>query len=507
MDGTLSWSDRNSPINLILIGAGPHAQQFYMPGLRELQSRFPVHIAAVVELKQTEEAVRSHLSKYGFDPELIFVEPFGERIPPELEARLTGLVEAENVNGVIIATEPLTHKVYADWALRSGLNILLDKPITSRRNVVRDIDQACGLVEDYHSLARLYEDLQTERTTCFTVCTHRRFHPGINWVIKKISEVSCLTKCPVTSIHSYHCDGQWRLPCEIVSQEHHTYNQGYGKASHSGYHFFDCIYRFVKAGAASGKLPDGMRVFTSFVEPPGLLKQLTQQDYEHLFGPQYRAVRPFNDDELRERYEGFGEIDVDAVIAFTSGGTNVAQASVNLMHNGFSRRAWMHPGKDLYKGNGRVKHEQHRIHVGPFLGIQVHSYQAKDKHERSGPEDLEFGGNNHFEIKVFHNSEMLEQLGYACPPLQSISLSEIAETVGFDQSRLFIEQVKLGAIIEFLEFISGKRTRRELSSSIEDHCIPVEIMSSVYVSHNLQREGRNPLVFKDLASPLWNQVS
>jgi len=47
--------------------------------------------------------------------------------------------------------------------------------------------------------------------------------------------------------------------------------------------------------------------------------------------------------------------------------------------------------EDLYKSNGRVKHEYHNIQQGPFQNIQVHSYQKEDKQEESNELDWLLG--------------------------------------------------------------------------------------------------------------------
>jgi hypothetical protein len=61
--------------------------------------------------------------------------------------------------------------------------------------------------------------------------------------------------CPVTNIIT-HCDGMWCLSIEIIHQRYHSYSSGYGKVSHSGYHFLDAVYQFIKAGWTDAKRPD-----------------------------------------------------------------------------------------------------------------------------------------------------------------------------------------------------------------------------------------------------------
>ncbi|MBD3398553.1 hypothetical protein GF413_05785 [Candidatus Micrarchaeota archaeon] len=484
--------DLSDPINLILIGVGPHAKRFYIPSILDMQNRYNVRFRAVVELEETSQETCAFLESKDLEIEKIFVPSFVEQMPKEIMELLNRAVKQKNLHGAIIATDPLTHKIYVEWALQNGLHILLDKPITSRANVVSEKAQALGIEEDYKDILRIYEN--RPQKTCLIVCAHRRYHPGISYVIERIKEACKKTGCPVTNIHSYHSDGQWRLPSEIVTQYHHSYYMGFGKASHSGYHFFDSVCRFMKAGTVSGKCPDGMRVYSSFIRPDGLLEQLTAEDYINIFGQEYREVQRYSDEQLRSLYKNYGEVDLEAVVTFLKQNIPVCNASLSLLHNGFSRRAWMRPPADLYKGNGRVKHEQHRVHIGPFMGIQVHSYQAKDEHLKSGLDDKEIGGNNHFDIVFFNNTKILG----GQKPIETMNLTDLPQTSELDESRLFIEQVKEGAIVEFLSYIRGKLGIENLSSSIEDHELPVKLMSAVYLSHNLTSSGENPIVRKEI---------
>jgi predicted dehydrogenase len=478
------------PGNLLLVGVGPHAQRFYLPSLAALGPEHGVRLRAVVEVEGNQDTVRSHLAAYGFaeHTQSCLVPRFSETMPEAAAGLLDDLVHRLDIGSVIIATDPLSHKAYALWALRAGLHILLDKPITSRRNAVSSLDQAVGIEDDYLEL------MESWRRRCaggadlaFSVCAHRRFHPGILKVIERIESVSRATGCPVTAMHAHHSDGQWRFPNEMVTQDHHAYHQGHGKASHSGHHFFDCIYRFYRAGTSSGKQADAFRVYAGFVQPHGHLAQLGQEDYERLFGPQYLEVRTRSDQELAPLLRDYGELDVAAVITFLHQGTPVCLGNLELLHNGFSRRCFPRPGTDLYKGNGRVKHEQHRIHVGPFLAAHIHSYQAKDDHARSSEADRLPGGNNHFEITFFNNTGMLP----GTKPVEHYRLTDLA---AFDATRLHIEMVKEGVVREFFQILGGRIPTWSGRSPLSDHAVPVRFLSGVYRSHVLGLSGRNPVV-------------
>ena len=63
----------------------------------------------------------------------------------------------------------------------------------------------------------------------------------------------------------------------------------------------------------------------------------------------------------------------------------VTTATLNLMQNSFSRRGWFEPRPDLYKGNGRVRHERLVLQVGTLLSVHVHSYQSHEAHQPDPP--------------------------------------------------------------------------------------------------------------------------
>jgi len=480
-----------SAARILLIGIGPHARRTYIPHVALLSETRPVKLCAGVDIEANEISLRAWAVDQGMREELFFVPAFTTLMPAWVELDLDRLVERHGINAVIISTEPLSHKAYAMWALSRGLHIMMDKPITTRAAAVCDVDQARGIEQDIKDLLCAYRISQASGTdTCFIINSHRRFHPGFSKVIACIEEIRDKTGCPVTSISSTHCDGQWRLPSEIVTQDYHSYNQGYGKVSHSGYHIIDSVYRFLKAGLVPAKTPDTMEMFSSFVQPDGFLHQLGEGDYLRIFGEDYSSVRRFQEKELRAVFSRFGEMDAKALVTFRKAGAAVCQAQIDLKHNGFARRTWLRPGDDLYKGNGRVKHERHEIQSGPFQTVLIESYQSRDKHDQCGPGDFEVGGNNHFDIHVFRNCGITGDDA----PLETWKLSDLAETDGYDDGRLYTEQVKEAGLVEFVRCVEGSLPKSDLSSNIEDHLISAQMMSAMYVSHVLGRRGEHPVV-------------
>ena len=154
-----------------------------------------------------------------------------------------------------------------------------------------------------------------------------------------------------------------------------------------------------------------------------------------------------------------------------------------MIHNGFTRRSWMLPKKDLYKGNGRLRHEYHNIQQGPFQNIQIHSYQSKDNHDVNNEEDLELGGNNHYDIYVFRNKDII-----GGKVLEVITAKDVADACKLDKTKVMNELARHEAVKEFLEVIVGNCKGNETRGNIIDHRLTTQLMSMIYESSISQAE-------------------
>ncbi len=488
----------DQPARIILIGCGPHARRIYLPAV----SRIPhVKLELVIDLEGQEPVVKKALNGNP-ETELWIIKPFSDHLPQELSRRLSNFVSERKISGVIIATEPLVHRAYAEWALQNGLSILMDKPISARANATTNMSSAKGILEDYFELLEKYKTLQLVKETIFMVNSHRRFHKGFQFVNNLISEIALKTNCPVTFVQAYHCDGQWRLPSEIVTQEYHPYCLGYGKASHSGYHIFDTVHQFYKAATVQDKVADTMEIVSSFIQPNGFFTQLNEEDYTNLFGEQYNSVKQWTDEQLKELCSTFGELDLSSIITLKRNEEAIANFSVNLIHNGFAGRTWLRPGEDLYKGNGRIKHESYHIQQGPFQNIQIHAYQAYDKHDDANGHEEDLGGKNHFDIYVFRNPLVADNLQQP----RVYRLSDIMDHTKMEsESMITMEWVKYKIVEEFADYLTGRREKASIRSQIEDHIVPVQMMSAIYQSHILRNAKANNIV--EMAYGLKNRIT
>src|SRR5688572_15761464 len=137
---------------IILIGCGPHAKRVYLPALRRIHH---IELSLIIDLESKESIVRKTMAENS-ETELMFIKPFLESMPANLALQLSNFVLEKDITGVIIATEPLVHRAYADWALQNGLNILMDKPITARADAISKMSSAEGILEDYLELLENY---------------------------------------------------------------------------------------------------------------------------------------------------------------------------------------------------------------------------------------------------------------------------------------------------------------------------------------------------------------
>jgi hypothetical protein len=267
--------------------------------------------------------------------------------------------------------------------------------------------------------------------------------------------------------------------------------QGYGKCSHSGYHFFDIVPYILSAGLDEKKCYDNIEVISNFVRPLDFMEQLTLEDYEKLFGKQeFNKYNQYNQIELNKLMKNYGEMDAFTNICFKKGDKVLTVASLNLAHNGFARRDWTTAeGRDLYKGNGRVRHEFHIIEQGPFQSIHYHSYQSKEVNPEDIDDVYKVGGEYHLDITVFRNTKMIG--GKA---VEVFNIKDLNVNVMEGKSRGHQEDARANGFLEFIEAVNNQRKREEMTSEFLSHKHAIIITSAIYQSAIARLHNKNPLI-------------
>ena len=466
---------------LVLVGLGPHARRIYMHSFRKYQLQPDL----VVELESERARVEAYFAAAGYRPELIFVPDAArdaKSLDPATARSLLVRMSELGVTHAVISTEPKAHFAYVDFFLTHHINVLTDKPITAPVAVSTDERRSALIESEFNLLNDRYESARAVADVTCQVQCQRRWHEGYRHARGLVEQCVRDYGVPITSIDVYHCDGMWNMPDEFFLRENHPYKYGYGKLFHSGYHFIDLMCWFHSVNAAlPGKLPDSAEVYAAAVRPSDFFTMINQDDYRRLLGTDRFASHL--DEEHVGRAEQFGEIDLHALVQFRRGARTVTTASLNLLQNGFSRRAWDFLPADAYKGNGRVRHERVNIQVGPLLNLQVHSYQSAEIKDRGIESDDGVGTMEHFEIYVFRNTEIIGGV-----PFERIPLKELIKPADGDGFIGFNEQARERSLMHFLA------SRDDQSSDLTEHDVPVKVMANVYSSLSRRSAGRSPVV-------------
>jgi hypothetical protein len=459
---------------ILVIGLGNHAKRIHVPVIVSLGN---AKLVAIVELKSEQHLVEKYLNDIDCKPEIFYINN-----KEDIDFKnLTVFAKEQNINSVVISTEPESHTLYAKWALKNGFSVLMDKPIHAEPNAANNKESAKKIHSEYSSLLKAY--FKNKKQFPYLACevlAQRRYHPAYKLIKKTIDEVYELTNCPITYYYAFHNDGQWRMPEELSSIDYHGFNRGYGKASHSGYHFFDLLNWFTQ-NFRDEKNIDSIKTFSTANFPDNYLAQINSSVLKKAL----KGNVPSNTVDLNK----YGEIDVMSNIRLCSKQNTITHAQIDLLHSGISSRYWIDiEGRNLYKNNGRVRHEEHYISIGPFASILLTSWQSKpfSSEQINSKEIFKSGHEFNLDITIFRNSDLI-----GGKSVETITLNDIYKPTMKDYSRGHQEDARREAIEEFNKLVlSG---RNEGSSTLESHFLSSQIMSSVYESISEKRTVTNKL--------------
>jgi predicted dehydrogenase len=318
--------------------------------------------------------------------------------------------------------------------------------------------------------------------------TQRRYHPAFLKIKELVGEVSEKTSCPITSFQTTHCDGQWRMPSEIVDQNYHPYNRGYGKCSHSGYHSIDIIDWLIRYSYEKSKQKSNMiEVISNFTYPNDFISQIPLANYKKYFDSD--EPLKYNENILRKKYKNYGEIDAQIELAYKNHhGGKITTGQFSLLHNSFSQRNWASAtGRDLYKGNGRIRHEIHYIVQGPFQTILFESLQSEEiLNEKTTHSNV--GGEYHLDVHVFRNSKLFPEW----KTYEKITVDDLDQHILKGYSRGHQEDARRCAITTFIKSLNAKNVKRQ--SDLKDQKESIAILEAIYDSAYRRKKQKNPLV-------------
>ncbi len=457
--------------NFIFVGLGPHAKRIYYPFLEKHRAHYNIRLKLLIELESQSPNVIKFLDQRALQPEKILyisdneTNRIGATLDETAKKELDSLVQNEKLDGIIISTEPKAHKIYAEWALKNNVNILMDKPITAPLHPSTNIQSARTIYQDYLDLENL---LKQSKAKFYVVC-QRRNHKGYTFIKEYLRKFVSDFNIPISYIDIYHADGAWSLPHEF-NKENHPYKYGYGKLMHSGYHFVDLFSWIAQINNGLQKTrPDAAKIYTARFTPNDLFNQIDEKAYTKFFN--HQTIKDFYKTYKRQNYDKFGELDAYVLVQLMQGQNVITTGSINLQQNSFSRRGWFDLPEDTYKGNGRVRHERVNIQVSHLLNIQVHSYQSYEPgKDIAGPGSI--GGEDHFDIFIFRNKKIV-----GGPAFAKISIGKEMRKDNKKDS-YYLGHNERAREITLLNFIEGKND----ASEFIHHDFTNKLLSNIYAS-------------------------
>ena len=444
--------------NIALIGIGPHAKRIYLHYFKKKK----VNLELVVDLESQKENVKKYLDENSFNKTKIFTLPDkykdDEHLPSQISSDLLSVCQTLEITHLIISTEPKAHFMYLEFALKNNMNILTDKPITVTKNMtsLKSIEKVRNQYYEILELAK------KSKGSCKVMC-QRQYHRGYEKIKEVLNDVVSEYKMPITNIDIFHSDGAWEMPHDL-EKENHPYKYGYGKLFHSGYHFIDLLSDFIKINDTLGcnkKIMDG-DVYSKVFTPNDEMNILSIDDYKRLFKKQ--DMPSYYSENQNPTFKNYGEKDYHGLLTFyNKEGFTITTATLNLIHNGVSRRSWIET-KDFYKSNGRIRHERINIEIGHLLNIQVHSYQSKEICDRTNNEE-QVGGLEHFDIYIFSN-----------PLIDNVPFKEIhlGDMYSEKEKKEFLGYNELSRE----KFLDNFLNNKDCKGDIRDQALAIEILYS-----------------------------
>ncbi|MEM9214935.1 MAG: hypothetical protein AAGD25_11385 [Cyanobacteria bacterium P01_F01_bin.150] len=464
--------------NIGLIGLGPHAKRIYYPFLEKYGLQQKINFICLVELRSEKDNVYKFLNEQTIQPQkLFFVETScasQDFLDDNIARFLTGIEATCGLDGIIISSHPKSHKAYLKWAIAHNIDVLVDKPILYPDLTNNPLVELQEIEQEFAELIELYR----HSTSNVVVQVQRRAHQGYVHIYRYLKDFLREFQVPISYIDIAHADGMWVMPNEW-ERENHPYKYGTGKLMHSGYHFVDMLAWLMDLSQAESKqAADELDVFVQSFQPSDFMAQLQPHHYERFF--QQDLSQHFSSERI-EALKHYGEMDLFVLAQFRQKDAVLTTTYLNLQQNSFSRRASPSLPADIYKGNGRIRHERVNIKVSTLLNVQVHSYQSHQIREHSS---LDYGEGhlNHFDILFFRNSDLVGGEAFEKIEIGNQHNQAIAQMdTSFSHNEASRERL-------FLDFLQGTKSDADLLRQ----ALTVQLVVKIYQCAALARLGKAP---------------
>jgi hypothetical protein len=418
-------------------------------------SELQINDFVILELTSNSNTVERELEKY---PDTLTSQYYTDSyIDKNL---LNKIIKKHSIDHVVLGTDPEHHFLYLEFLIKKSLNILMDKPIVAINNAVSQRVAAREIHRAFRKLDKAYASYSDANVT---ILSQRRYHPGYRKIQQDLIENYIKTGIVPHYFYLLHSDGQLRFLEEIDKISYHGFNHGYGKVSHSGYHFIDTLYVYLKNFLNSNEI-DNYSVDCHHLTPYDYSQQISSSSIEKIF----------NEVAVPYAATATGEIDAYVTIQFKKGDRLVSSARIDMLHSGFSDRVSFESNKsDLYKGNGRIRHEKQIVLQGPIYAAYIDSLQSKQIDLTLKENALsDVGGEHHFDLIRFNHSLNGKEV------IDETNITEIMDVTDHGFSRGHQEEARFYCLDDF--FNSTSKRQRSQISDLSDHFFSSLMMSKIY---------------------------
>lgn len=440
---------------VMLCGCGQWAKSAHLPVLAKMSDR--VSLTHVVELNDRAGNVREVLREKGIkDWEAVKIIGSGPDSVPESRMPAKGEVDA-----CIVATISEQHLQYTRWSLQNGLHTLSDKPLSFHAWASTDPDKARSIASDYGDLTGL---ARQNGDPVFMLATQKRYQWAFHKMAERIEKVA-ETGYPVTSVDCATSDGYWMLPWEYTGQKFHSYDQGGGKLTHTGYHFLDIVPWLMRHSGLYGRNTITHAFITAnLFRPSDSASLMKPEDIAYLVRAKNAGNATVADD--------LGDINSHIQVKFCNGKRFVTSVNFTFLHEGFSLRTTGDIGESV---KGRTKIDHMAVSQGPVFYARFSRIAKMLDADAVSP----IGRPDHFELDFIANNltglPRIEQLKPESP--------ETYDGCGDDEL----------PTTDFLEAVLDPARASRVISPVSDHKIGVQLMSAAYESAALsfrEMDGR-----------------
>lgn len=249
-------------VNFMMIGGSGHLCELnHYPAIISLKDDgIDARVAAICDPQDPRLTDASHyrvgrknLNSILNSDSPLWINPTDHKNPEALRSYLSGIAKKEDINLVIIATNPSYHYFYADWAVSAGISVLCDKPLIAVPDSSWDSQQAKLIEKRFESLFKKVEQAQNINPD-YRFCTplRRRALTPFVTIAEDLRSIYEKTEEGITYINAVINSGVHRYPVEFLKGGAHGYLDGIGSLSHSSYHYLDVIAWYIQS--APGKI-------------------------------------------------------------------------------------------------------------------------------------------------------------------------------------------------------------------------------------------------------------